>query len=111
MTTPAAPTPVALDTLQQVTLTATETNAAGGAVTPTDALVWSVDNTAAVTLTPSADSLSCLCVATAAGTAMVTVNDPAAGLTSAAQELDISTAAATEIAIIAGAPEDQAPAA
>jgi hypothetical protein len=96
--------------VQQVVLTASETNAEGGAVTPADTLTWQVDNSSVVTLQPS--DLTCLAVAAGVGTANVTVTDPGANLTSAALQIVVTAAAATAIAISAGAPEDQvAPAA
>jgi hypothetical protein len=107
MTTPA---PVALTTVQQVVLTATETNAEGGTVTPADTLTWAVDDTSVLTLQPSADGTTCTAVATAAGTGNVTVTDPGLSLTSAALQIAVTLAAATAITIAAGAPEDQVPA-
>jgi hypothetical protein len=107
MTTPA---PVALTTIQQVLLTAAETNAEGGAVTPADTLTWSVDNTSVLTLQPGTGGLTCMAVAAAAGTANVTVTDPGASLTSAPLQVDVTMAAATAVTISAGAPEDQVPA-
>jgi|SRR5580692_981164 hypothetical protein len=104
MTTPA---PVALTTIEQVVLTATETNANGGTVTPSDTFTWAVDNPAVASVTPSEDSFSATAVALTAGTANVTVTDPAAGLTSAPLQLDVTEAPPTAIDVTAGTPEAQ----
>jgi hypothetical protein len=101
------PGPVSMTTVQQVVLTASETDSAGNAVAPADALSWTSDDGGAVlTLQVSADSLSCTAVATGVGTGNVTVADPGAALTSAPLQIVVSAAAATEISISAGAPED-----
>lgn len=102
---------VQLTDLQQVTLTVAEQDSKGQPVTG-DSLTWTVDNTAAVTLTPSADTYSCLVVAMADGTATVTVSDNS--VTPALTATDVITvvsSAATGLVISEGTPEDQPPAA
>lgn len=102
---------VQLTDLEQVTLSVGEVDSRGQAVT-TDALAWTVDNSAVVTLTPSADTYSCLVVAATDGTANVTVADnsvtPPLTATSA---ITVVSSAATGLVITEGTPEAQPPAA
>jgi hypothetical protein len=102
---------VQLTDLQQVTLTVAEQDSKGQPVTG-DALTWTVDNTAAVAITPSVDGLSCLCVAGVDGIATVTVTD--ATVTPPLTATDVITvvsSAATGLVITEGTPENQPPAA
>lgn len=100
---------VQLTDLQQVTLTVAEQDSKGQPVTG-DTLTWSVDNTAVITITPSADGLSCLCVAGTDGIATITVTDatttPALTATDA---LTVVSSAATGLVITEGTAEDQPP--
>jgi hypothetical protein len=91
---------------QQVVLTAIETDEDNNVVTPSDLLTWSVDNTAVITLTPSADTFSCIAAAAGEGTGTITVTDPSLSLTSTDPAVITVTAGpATEITISAGTPE------
>lgn len=101
--------PVSMTDSQQVVLTASETDASGNSVTP-GTLTWTSD-TAVVTLTPSADTLSCTAAAAGLGTANVTVSDSAAGVTSDPEVITVAAGAATSISISAGTPESITPAA
>ena len=58
---------------QQVTVSVSEQDSKGQPVS--DQLAWSVDNGSVISLVPSADTQSCLCVAGTDGTATVTVTD------------------------------------
>lgn len=102
---------VQLTDTQQVTLSVAEVDSKDQPVTG-DNLAWTVDNTAAVTLTPSADGYSCLVVAQADGTATVTVADNS--VTPALTATDVITvvsSAATGLVVSEGTAEDQPPAA
>jgi hypothetical protein len=100
---------VQLNDLQQVTLSVAEQDAKGQPVS--DSLVWSVDNGDVISLVPSADTQSCLCVAGVDGTATVTVadnsvNPPLTG----SDVITVVSSAATSLIINEGTPEDQPPA-
>jgi hypothetical protein len=99
---------VQLNDLQQVTLTVAEQDSKAQPVS--DQLSWSVDNSAVITLVPSADTQSCLCVAGIDGTAVVTVTDstvtpPLTGT----DTITVVSSAATSLVIGEGTPEDQPP--
>jgi hypothetical protein len=102
-------TAVQLTDLQQVTLSVSEQDSKGQPVS--DALAWSVDNSAVISLVPSADTQSCLCVAGVDGTAVVTVTDNSVTppLT-ASDTITVVSSAATALVISEGTPEDQPPA-
>jgi hypothetical protein len=92
---------------QQVTLSVAETDSKGQPVTG-DALTWTVDNAAAITLTPSADGYSCLCVAGTDGIATVTVSDGSATPPLTATDvLTVVSSAATGLVISEGTAEAQ----
>ena len=99
---------VQLTDLQQVTLSVAEQDSKGQPVS--DSLVWSVDQPAVISLVPSADTQSCLCVAGVDGTAVVTVTDNSVTppLT-ASDTLTVVSSAATSLVINEGTPEDQPP--
>jgi hypothetical protein len=99
---------VQLTDLQQVTLSIAEQDSKGQPVS--DQLAWSVDNGSVISLVPSADTQSCLCVAGADGTAVVTVTDNSVNppLT-ASDTLTVVSSAATSLVISEGTPEDQPP--
>ena len=102
-------TNVQLTDLQQVTLSVGEVDSKGQPVT--DQLVWSVDAGDVISLVPSADTQSCLCVAGTDGTAVVTVTDNSVSppLT-ASDTITVVSSAATSLVIAEGTPEDQPPA-
>lgn len=103
-------TAVQLTDLQQVTLSVSEQDSKGQPVS--DALAWSVDNADVISLVPSADTQSCLCVAGVDGTAVVTVTDNSVTPPLMASDtLTVVSSAATNLVIAEGAPEDQPPAA
>jgi hypothetical protein len=101
---------VQLTDLQQVTLSIAEQDSKGQPVS--DQLAWSVDNGSVISLVPSADTQSCLCVAGTDGTAIVTVTDNSVNppLT-ASDTITVVSSAATSLVISEGAPEVQPPAA
>lgn len=103
-------TNVQLTDLQQVTLSVAEQDSKGQPVA--DSLAWTVDNTAVISLVPSADTQSCLCVAGTDGTAVVTVTDNSVTppLT-ASDTITVVSSAATSLVISGGTPEAQPPAA
>lgn len=100
---------VQLTDLQEVTLSVAEVDSKGQPVS--DQLVWTVDNSAVIAITPSADTQSCLCVAGVDGTATVTVTDNSVTppLT-ASDTLTVVSSAATSLKISEGTPEAQPPA-
>ena len=100
---------VQLTDLQQVSLSVAEQDSKGQPVA--DSLVWSVDNGDVISLVPSADTQSCLCVAGVDGTATVTVTDNSVNppLT-ASDSITVVSSAATSLVISEGTPEDQPPA-
>ena len=97
---------VQLNDLQQVTLSVAEQDSKGQPVS--DTLAWTVDNSAVISLVPSADTQSCLCVAGTDGTAVVTVTDNSVNppLT-ASDTITVVSSAATSLTISEGAPEPQ----
>jgi hypothetical protein len=97
---------VQLTDIQQVTLSVEPEDSKGDATS--DTLTWSVDDATVITLQPSADTLSCLCVAGNPGTASVTVTD---GTISASDALIVTASAATQLVLTEGTLEPQAPAA
>ena len=58
---------------QSTTITATVLDAAGAVLTAPETLVWSTSNAAAVSITPSADTLSAVATSTGLGDAVITV--------------------------------------
>ena len=103
---------VQLTDTQQVTVSVSEADSKGQPVS--DQLAWSVDNPGVISLVPSADTQSCLCVAGTDGTATgyITVTD--SSVTPALTATDVITvvsSAATSLVISEGTPEDQPPAA
>ena len=100
---------VQLNDLQQVTLSVAEVDSKGQSVS--DQLVWSVDNSAVIAVTPSADTQSCLCVAGVDGTATVTVADNSVTPPLTASDvITVVSSAATSLVVSEGTPEDQPPA-
>lgn len=101
---------VQLTDLQQVTLSVGEVDSKNQPVS--DQLTWSVDQPGVISLVPSADTQSCLCVAGTDGTAVVTVTDNSVTppLT-ASDTITVVSSAATSLVISEGTPEDQPPAA
>lgn len=99
-----------LTDLQQVTLSVAEVDSKGQPAS--GQLAWTVDNSAVISLVPSADTQSCLCVAGTDGTAVVTVTDNSVTppLT-ASDTITVVSSAATSLVISEGTPEDQPPAA
>jgi hypothetical protein len=88
---------------QQFTATVQAEDAKGFAVA--DQLTWSADDGGAVvTLAVSADTLSCLFVAVAPGTANYTVTD---GTLSATGQAVVTAGAAAQLSVTEGAPEAQ----
>jgi hypothetical protein len=102
-------TVVQLTDLQQVTISVAEVDSKNQPVS--DQLAWSVDNGDVISLVPSADTQSCLCVAGVDGTATVTVTDNSVDppLT-ASDAFVVVSSAATSLVIAEGTPEDQPPA-
>lgn len=98
---------VQLTDMQQVTLSVAEQDSKGQAVTG-DSLTWTVDNPQVITLTPSADTYSCVCVAQTDGTATVTVTDDSVTPPLTATDvITVVSSAATGLVISEGTPEDQ----
>ena len=99
---------VQLNDLQQVTLSVGEVDSKSQPVA--DQLVWTVDNSSVIAITPAADTQSCLCVAGTDGTAVVTVTDNSVNppLT-ASDTITVVSSAATSLVINEGTPEDQPP--
>jgi hypothetical protein len=72
-----------------------------------DTLTWSSSDTTVISLQPSADTLSCLCVAGNPGTGIVvTVTD---GTISASDNFDVVAGTAASLVITEGVPEEQTP--
>jgi hypothetical protein len=102
-------TAVQLTDLQQVTLSVAEQDSKQQPVS--DTLDWSVDNSAVIAITPSADTQSCLCVAGVDGSATVTVTDnTVTPPLTASDTITVVSSAATSLVINEGTPEDQPPA-
>ena len=99
-----------LTDVQQVTVSVSEQDSKGQPVS--DQLVWSVDNGSVVSLVPSADTQSCLCVAGTDGTATVTVTDNSVTPPLTATDvITVVSSAATSLVISEGTAEAQPPAA
>lgn len=92
---------VTLTDTQQVTLTLGEKDSKGQDVTG-DAVVWSVDNTSAVTLTPN--GYTCVVAAGTPGTATVTVTD---GTLTATEAFVVTSGAASALTLTADTPVEQ----
>jgi hypothetical protein len=75
-----------------------------GAQTSGDTVTWSVDNAAQLTLTPSADGLSCLCAAGTVGTATVTATD---GTLTGTEVFTITAGPTTQLVVTADNPVSQ----
>ena len=93
---------------QKALLTAGGTDAAGNPATaPTGGLTWSgSDGGTVLTLTPSADTLTCEAIAVGPlGTSAVTVTDGT--LSSPAFDIDVVATAAVALSITAGTPESK----
>jgi hypothetical protein len=100
---------VQLTDLQQVTLTVGEQDSKGQPVS--DQLDWSVDNSSVVTITPSADTQSCVVAGQTDGTATVTVTDNSVSPPlSGSDVITVVSSQATAIVINEGTPEQQSPA-
>jgi hypothetical protein len=105
MTTPVT-NAVSMTDIQQVTLTVMAEDSKGQPVADAG-LTWSVDNGDVVSLQPSADGTSCLCVAGIPGTANVTVSDGSSPPLTASEALTVTSSAATQLVVTAGTPEAQ----
>ena len=92
---------VTLTDTQQVNLTLAEADSKGQPVTG-DAVVWSVDNTSVLTLTPN--GYTCLVEAAAVGTATVTVTD---GALTATEAFTVTAGAASALTLTADTPVEQ----
>lgn len=100
---------VQLTDTQQVTVSIAEQDSKGQPVA--DQLTWSVDDPGVISLVPSDDTQSCLCVAGTDGTATVTVTDNSVTPPLTATDvITVVSSAATSLVISEGAPEDQPPA-
>jgi hypothetical protein len=100
---------VQLTDTQQVTLSVAEQDSKGQP--SADTLAWSVDNANVISLVPSADTQSCLCVAGTDGTATVTVADNSVTPPLTATDvITVVSSAATSLVISEGTAEDQPPA-
>jgi hypothetical protein len=98
---------VQLTDLQQVTLSVAEQDSKGQPVTG-DTLTWTVDDPAVVSITPSADTYSCLCVAGTDGTATVTVADNSVTPPLTATDvITVVSSVATGLVVSEGTPEAQ----
>jgi len=96
---------VQLTDTQQVTLAVEPEDSKGEATS--DTLTWSTADTTVISLQPSADTLSCLCVAGVPGTGIVvTVTD---GTISASESFDVVAGTAASLVITPGTPEEQPP--
>jgi hypothetical protein len=101
---------VQLTDTQQVLLTVEPLDSKGEPTS--DTLTWSSSDATVISLVPSADTLSCECIAgvpSAAGSAVtVTVSD---GVLSASEPFTVVAGTAASLVITPGAPVDQPPAA
>jgi hypothetical protein len=104
MTTPAT-NAVSLTDIQQVTLSVLAEDTKGQPVS--DTFTWAVDNGDVIALTPSADTMSCLCVAGIPGTANVSVSDGSTPPLTASESFTVTSSAATQLVVSAGTPEAQ----
>ena len=87
---------------QQVPLTWQEYDPAGGVLPPVGPVAWLVDNTAAATITPSADTFTATLTAVAPGVVNISGVDQGNNLSAAAS--DTVTDLAVRAAIIIGTP-------
>jgi hypothetical protein len=98
---------VQLTDSQQVTLTITGgLDAKGAPVTITDVPTWVSNTPTVVAVAPSADGLSCNCVAGVAGTAQIVITDPTSGITDTVDIVVVAGALAS-FAVTAGVPVSQ----
>lgn len=96
---------VQLTDTQQVTLTVEAEDSKG--FPTSDSLTWTSSDTTVVSLQPSADTMSCLCVAGNPGLGcVVTVTD---GTISATDSVDVVPGGAATLVISEGTPEEQPP--
>jgi hypothetical protein len=96
---------VQLTDTQQVTLAVQPVDSKG--FPTSDSLTWSTADGTVVSLQPSADSLSCLCVAGNPGLGVVvTVTD---GVISATESFDVVPGGVATLQISEGTPEEQPP--
>ena len=94
---------VSMSDTQEVTYTVEPEDSKG--IPVSDTLTWSSDdNGAVVTLTPSADSLSCLFAAVAPGTANISVTD---GTLSATDAITVTAGPVASLVLTPGAPVDE----
>jgi hypothetical protein len=91
--------------IQQVDLTVEAVDSKGQPVT--DTFTWTVDNGTVVSLTPSADTTQCECVAGVPGTANVTVSDGSNPPLTATETITVTSSAAASLQVTAGTPEAQ----
>ena len=98
---------VQLTDSQKVLLTITGgLDAKGAPVTITDVPTWVSNAPTVVAVTPSADGLSCECVAGVAGTAQVVITDPTSGITDTVDFVVVAGALAS-FAVTAAVPVSQ----
>ena len=90
---------------EQVTLSVEVTDIKGQPVA--DNLTWTVDNGQVISLQPSQDTMSCLCVAGNEGSAVVTVADPNNAEVTANCNFTVTAGAPSQIVITPGTPEPQ----
>lgn len=96
---------VQLTDTQQVSLAVEPEDSKG--IATSDSLTWSTADSTVVSLQPSADTLSCLCVAGNPGLGVVvTVTD---GTISATESFDVVAGAAASLVITPGTPVEQPP--
>ncbi len=98
---------VQLTDSQKVLLTITGgLDSKGAPVTITDVPTWVSNAGTVLAATPSADGLSCECVAGVAGTAQVVITDPTSGITDSVDFVVVAGALAS-FAVTAGVPVSQ----
>lgn len=97
---------------EKVTLSITPVNAKGNPAPLDGVPVWTTENPSVVAITPSADGLSCECVAGVSGSSVVTVSgdaDMGEGVTKVAGSItfDVTPGAAVSIVIVPGTVSNQ----
>lgn len=90
---------------QNDTLTIAETDSKGQPAS--DQIVWTVDNPSIVSITPSADTMSCALSALAVGTANVTAADANNSAVFDVEAVVVTAGPATTLTITAGTPTAQ----
>lgn len=98
---------VQLTDTQQVLISVEPDDSKGFAVSG-DQLTYTSADPAVVALQPSADGLSCLCVAGVPGSTVVTISD---GTITGTEAFDVTPGAVASFRITEGVPEEQPPAA